>query len=121
MRYQRNSAFAGAAGKLIGRRGDFYRIAGMQAATVDGAHTSPVPPYDQCVIMGPQDPDAVSEKIKKLTGCEAAIMDINDIGGSWVLGASSGIDRKKMEAIMKDNPLGQSDELTPIGIVRVND
>ena len=112
------AALVGALGKIVGRRGDFYRIAGMQAATIDGAHTSPVPPYDQCVIMGPKDPDAVAENIKRRTGCEAAIMDINDIGGSWVLGASQGLDRDIIQQIMKDNPLGQSDELTPIGLIR---
>src|SRR5690554_4710684 len=42
-------------GKLIGRKGDFYRIAGKQAALIDAAHTSPVPPYDRCVIKGPKD------------------------------------------------------------------
>lgn len=105
-------------GKLIGRRGDFYRIAGMQAATIDAAHTSPVPPYDQCVILGPKDPDAVARRILERTGCEAAVMDINDIGGSWALGASDGVDRALLEAVMRDNPMGQKDECTPVALVR---
>lgn len=108
----------GAAGKLVGRRGDFYRVAGMQAATIDAAHTSPVPPYDQCVIMGPKDPDGVARRIKERTGCEAAIMDINDIGGSWVLGATAGIDKTLLEEIMRDNPMGQKAECTPLALVR---
>jgi len=115
------AAMAGAFGKLLGRRGDFYRVAGMQAATIDGAHTSPVPPYDECVIMGPRDPDGVARRIKAATDCEAAVMDINDIGGSWALGVSEGMDRGKIQSIMKDNPLGQADELTPIGLIRVNE
>lgn len=114
------AAIVGALGKIVGRKGDFYRIAGMQAATIDGAHTSPVPPYDRCVIMGPKDPEKVAAKIREKIGCEAAIMDINDIGGSWVLGKSQGIDKKKLEAIMIDNPLGQALELTPIVLVRKN-
>lgn len=113
------AAAVGALGKLVGRRGDFYRIAGMQAATVDAAHTSPIPPYDQCVILGPKDPDGVARKILERTGCEAAIMDINDIGGSWALGASIGIDRPLLEEIMRDNPMGQKDECTPMALVRV--
>ena len=112
------AALVGGLGRLVGRRGDFYRIAGMQAATIDAAHTSPVPPYDQCVIMGPKDPDKEATKIFERTGHEAAIMDINDIGGSWVLGASRGIERKKLEAVMKDNPMGQGGELTPIALIR---
>ncbi len=112
------AAIVSAFGKLVGRRGDFYRIAGIQAATIDAAHTSPVPPYDECVILGPENPDTVAESIRDRIGCEVAIMDVNDIGGSWVLGASEGIERKKVEAIMKDNPFGQADELTPIVIIR---
>ena len=38
------ASVVGAVGKALGRRGDFYRVAGMQAATIDAAHTSPVPP-----------------------------------------------------------------------------
>lgn len=110
------AACVGVLGKLVGRRGDFYRIAGMQAATIDAAHTSPLQP--ECVILGPKDPDAVAEAMKAATGCESAVMDINDIGGSWVLGATAGIDRELIQKVMKDNPLGQKDEQTPFGIVR---
>jgi hypothetical protein len=112
------ASIVGVVGKLLGRRGDFYRIAGMQAATIDAAHTSPVPPYDQCVILGPKDPEGVARRIREKTGCEAAVMDINDIGGSWALGASDGIDKKLLEEIMRDNPAGQKNECTPIVIVR---
>jgi hypothetical protein len=112
------ASFVGFFGKLIGRRGDFYRIAGMQAAVIDAAHTSPIEPYDQCVILGPKDPDGVARRIKEQTGCQTAIMDVNDIGGSRVLGATDGIDRPLLEEIMRDNPMGQSDECTPIVIVR---
>lgn len=110
------AAVVGFAGKLVGRRGDFYRVAGMQAATIDGAHTSPLQP--DCVILGPKEPEKVVEAIRRGTSCEAAVMDINDIGGSWVLAATEGIDRPLLERIMLDNPLGQKNEQTPVGIVR---
>ena len=105
-------------GKLIGRKGDFYRIAGMQAALIDAAHTSPVPPYNLCVIKGPLHPEDVARRIKEELGCDAAIMDINDIGGSWVIGSSDDVDKKLLENLMRDNPQGQGDELTPICLVR---
>jgi len=110
------ASVVGVLGKLVGRRGDFYRVAGMQAATIDAAHTSPMQP--DCVILGPKDPDKVVAAIQRATSCDAAIMDVNDIGGSWVLAATGGVDRPLLERIMLDNPLGQKDEQTPFAIVR---
>ncbi|MBN1948462.1 MAG: coenzyme F420-0:L-glutamate ligase [Candidatus Cloacimonetes bacterium] len=112
------AAAVGALGKLVGRKGDFYRIAGKQAALIDAAATSPVPPYDKCVIKGPRQPDEVAQKIKDTLGYDTGIMDINDIGGCWLIGASKGLDKKFMERVMKDNPQGQGAELTPICLIR---
>jgi F420-0:gamma-glutamyl ligase-like protein len=114
------AAFVGALGRLVGRKGkgDFYRIAGMQAALIDAATTSPVPPYNECVIKGPKEPQKVAQRIKDTIGHPAAIMDINDIGGCWMIGGSKGLDKKFMEKVMKDNPQGQGDELTPICLIR---
>lgn len=114
------AAIIGGLARVVGRRGkgDFYRIAGKQAALIDAAHTSPVPPYESCVIKGPKDPEKVAQRIKEVLGNECAIMDINDIGGCWMIGGSSGINKEFMEKVMKDNPQGQGDELTPICLVR---
>jgi len=112
------AAGVGAITKLFGIKGMFYRVAGMQAALVDAATTSPVPPYDKCVIKGPKNPQKVTEDIYKATGIDTVIMDINDIGGSWAIGARKNIDKKLVEKIMKDNPQGQGDELTPFCIIR---
>lgn len=110
------ASVVGAAGKLVGRRGDFYRIAGMQAATIDAPGTSPL--QANCVILGPKDPEAVAERVHHRTGFPVAIVDVNDIAGAWVL-ASSGIDDPKLvEEALRDNPLGQKDEQTPFGILR---
>jgi hypothetical protein len=111
------AAVAGAIGRLLGRRGWFYHVAGMQAATIDAAGTSPLQP--DCVIMGPRDPDGVARRLQEATGLEACVVDVNDIGGSWVLGATAGVDRKRVEAILRDNPLGQKREQTPLGLIRV--
>jgi F420-0:gamma-glutamyl ligase len=111
------AAVIGSAGKMIGRRGDFYRVAGIQAATIDAAQTSPMQP--DCVILGPLEPERVAADIAARLGCRAAVMDCNDIGGSWALGASQGLDRAWIEAAMAGNPLGQKDEQTPMAIVRV--
>lgn len=110
------AAIVGGLGKLVGRSGDFYRIAGMQAATIDAAGTSPL--QSDCVILGPKEPNAVAKDIHARTGMPSAVVDVNDIGGSWVLGSSGIDDPKLIEAILKDNPLGQKDEQTPFGLIR---
>lgn len=110
------AAIVGAATKLIGRRGDFYRIAGVQAATIDAAHTSPMQP--DCVILGPKNPEKVASAMAKRLNCKAAIMDCNDIGGSWALGISEGLDKSWIERAMAGNPQGQKDEQTPLVLVR---
>jgi hypothetical protein len=114
------AAIIGGIGRFLGRRGkgDFYRLAGMQAALIDAATTSPIPPYESCVIKGPKDPEKEAQNIKDKTGFNCCIMDINDIGGCWMIGGSDGIDKEFMEKVMKDNPQGQGNELTPICIIR---
>lgn len=112
------AAGIGAITKLFGIKGMFYRVAGMQAALIDAATTTPVPPYDKCVIKGPKDPNKVTQSIFDATGIENVIMDINDIGGSWAIGATKNVNKRLVEKIMKDNPQGQGAELTPFCIIR---
>ncbi|TET23161.1 MAG: hypothetical protein E3J71_03520 [Candidatus Stahlbacteria bacterium] len=104
--------------RMLGRRGDFYRIAGIQARMIDAVGTSPVKPYDECVLKGPKDPQGLVIDLKNRFGTEFAIMDINDIGGSWAVAATSRINRAALEDLMRDNPMGQGTQLTPITIVR---
>jgi len=114
------AALVGGLGRLVGRRGkgDFYRLAGKQAALIDAASTSPVPPYEKCVIKGPKDPARVAQRIADAFKIEVAVMDINDIGGCWMVGGSQHADKNLLEKVMKDNPQGQGDELTPLCIIR---
>lgn len=106
--------------RMFGRSGDFYRVAGMQAALIDGAADYVIPPYNRCVTLGPKDPDGVARRVADRVGVAACIVDVNDVGGSWVIGSSAGVDRRLIEKTLMDNPLGQSTEQTPIGIIREN-
>ncbi len=112
------AALIGALGKVLGVRGLFYKVAGMQAALIDAASTSPVPPYHETVIKGPLHPEKEAQRISEGIGHPVAVMDINDIGGCWMIGGSKGLSKNFMESVMKDNPQGQGDELTPICIIR---
>ncbi len=111
------AAAIGFLGKLIGIKGLFYIIAGHKARSIDGAVPYAVPPYNTHVSKGPAHASKVCETISQAIGVPVAIVDANDFGVN-ILGASSGVNKKLIAAIIKDNPLGQGAEQTPIGIIR---
>ena len=112
------AAAVSAVGKLFGIRGWFYKVAGEKARSIDGPCDCTLPPYNEYVVLGPADPDKVAAKIYAVLGHPVLITDINDIGGN-ILGAAPGsVDRALAVQILRDNPLGQSHEQTPMGIIR---
>lgn len=112
------AAFISAIGKLLGKRGWFYTVAGYKAESIDGPTPYTLPPYNKCVVLGPENPDKVAREVSERLGVPACVVDINDLQGK-ILGASSeDIDRALIAAILKDNPLGQSGQQTPMGIIR---
>lgn len=111
------ASLLGAVGKMFGIKGLFYRIAGHKARSIDGAVPYAIPPYNTHVSKGPLNADEVAKRTSSRIGVAVAIVDANDIGVN-ILGTSKGVDRKLVAKIIKDNPLGQSDEQTPIGIIR---
>ncbi len=115
------AAGVSALGKLIGKRGWFYKIAGEKARSIDGPCECTIPPYNECVSLAPLNPDDVAKRISEAVGSDVIITDINDLGGN-ILGTSSpSINRDLYVKILKDNPLGQSSEQTPMGIIRKTD
>jgi len=111
------ASLVGALGKLIGVRGLFYIIAGHKARSIDGAVPYAIPPYNTHISKGPLQAGEISQRIADMLSCAVAIVDANDLGVN-ILGASRGVDKKLVAKVIKDNPLGQSDEQTPIGIIR---
>jgi len=106
--------------KAFGRKGDFYRIAGDKARAIDGPTSGTIPPYNKAVVLGPERPRQVAAHLKGLIGggVEVAVVDINDIGGN-ILGSTLLKERERqLVAILRDNPLGQGHQSTPLGIVR---
>ncbi|GAA5151714.1 hypothetical protein GCM10025768_18460 [Microbacterium pseudoresistens] len=114
------AAAVAAVTKAFGRKGDFYRIAGDKARAIDGPTEGTIPPYDQAVVLGPDRPKAVAAHLQTLIGgaADVAVVDINDLGGN-ILGST--LDRageERLVRILKDNPLGQGTQSTPMGIIR---
>ena len=70
------------------------------------------------LVLGPPNPNETAADIAGYIGHPVLIVDINDLGGN-ILGASDpSMDRDLYARILKDNPLGQSHECTPMGIIR---
>ena len=46
------------------------------------------------------------------------MVDINDLGGNILGSTLDKAGEKRLVAILKDNPLGQGHQSTPLGIVR---
>jgi hypothetical protein len=108
---------AGMAGRLVGRRGDFYRLAGRQVAWID-AVAGTMGPYSQSIVLGPSDPEGVARRVADALGCGAAVVDANDLGNVEIMGASAGVDVEGLTAVMRTNPQGNDDEQTPLVLVR---
>lgn len=112
------AAFISAIGKLLGKRGWFYKVAGYRAESIDGPTPYTLPPYNKCVVLGPENPDKVAKEIADRIGFKTIIVDVNDLTGK-ILGASEeSLDRELLPKILRDNPLGQSAQQTPMGIIR---
>ena len=109
--------------KLFKRTGDFYRIAGKRARGIDGPGYPTIPPYDEMVVLTAAKPYRVCREIKALLAThgrnvEVLLVDINDIGGNILGSTISKADEALAVRILRDNPIGQGHESTPLGIIR---
>jgi hypothetical protein len=111
------AAAASAVTRPFGVHGVFYRVAGPQAKAIDGPTGYTIPPYNQAATLGPKDPDGAARALAASLGAPVAVIDANDAGCA-VLGASPGVDRRFVERLFADNPLGQAREQTPVCVVR---
>lgn len=114
------AAFISVVTKLFGKKGWFYRVAGEGARAIDGPCEGTIPPYNEYVVLGPLKPEKEALDISNAcNGHPVCIVDANDIA-CLALGCS----HPKLypniffENVLSDNPLGQDNEQTPIGIIR---
>lgn len=104
-------------GRLVGRRGDFYRVAGSELKLIDDI-AGTMPPFDDCIVLGPQDPEGTARRLAQELGVGIALVDVNDLGCVDILGASEGVDRALVTRLLGDNPAGNDDQQTPFVILR---
>lgn len=106
----------------FGKHGVFYRVAGRQAAGIDGFESDGFKEYNDMAILCPSNSDEVCADILKQTGIRAMIVDANDFGVE-ILGAAKTIPytMDEMQSLIRDNPACQEDECTPFVLIRHED
>lgn len=134
------AAFISLLTKPFGIKGVFYLVGGKEIAAIDGPTSYSLFPSNVSAKLGPKDPQKVAKKIKyeieqsllkginklnkkekdmynknlRFTG--VVIIDSNDLGRN-VLGNSTNKPNSFFEAVMKDNPMGQGRESTPLVVL----
>jgi len=113
------AAIIGTLTRLVGRRGDFYRIAGNRISEIDGFNPHAMAPFNEYAMIGPGEPKKYCQWVEDTFGIPTVIIDGNNINVE-ILGMSKGVpvSAKLARLILIDNPMGQDDEKTPIMIVR---
>ena len=105
--------------KCIGIKGVFYRLTGFESSLIDDI-SGTVVPYDKSIVMGPINTKLFCDKLSKQLKVEVAVVDVNDLGGVKILASSNNSINKILKEILKVNPAGNSDEKTPIVLIRNN-
>ncbi|MCP9799954.1 F420-0:Gamma-glutamyl ligase [Synechococcus sp. RedBA-s] len=108
---------AGSLMKLVGSKGGFYRLAGDQARLIDDI-TGTTPPYDQTIVLGPDQPERSCQELAQALGVPVAVVDVNDLGRVKVLASSAGCDEDLLMRALRPNPAGNANERTPLVLVR---
>lgn len=107
---------AAAVTRPFGVRGAFYVVAGDFARGVDGMR----PPLED-LLLPPLDSargKAIAQALERAVGMPVAIVDINDRGGSVRCVSGPEPSARLLMRILRDNPLGQRAQQTPMGLVR---
>lgn len=105
--------------KCIGIKGIFYRLTGFESSLIDDI-SGTVVPYDKSIVMGPINTKLFCDKLSKQLKVDVAVVDVNDLGGVKILASSNNSINNILKEILKVNPAGNSDEKTPIVLIRNN-
>ena len=106
------ASIAAGIGKLFGKHGVFYDIAGPEVAGLDGFYTASFQVYGDFCMMLPK-------RIKEETGVTCMLVDANDFERD-ILGKSPDLTLTDAQCaeLIEDNPTGNSTQLTPFILIR---
>jgi hypothetical protein len=105
----------------FGLKGAFYWLCGKRAKSIDCPMSFSILEYAHYAKLAPANPNGVAREIRARFGHEAVILDANYIGAFSLGKSTRAISEKFIGKLFRDNPLGQSDEMTPFCIVRKKD
>lgn len=113
------AAVCAGVGKLFGKHGVFYDMVGQEVSGLDGFYDHEFEEYGRFGIRLPENPGKVCDEIEAATGVQAMIVDANDLNIE-ILGKASSVnlDDETLKGLIRDNPAGQSRELTPFILIR---
>ncbi|MBO6126383.1 MAG: F420-0--gamma-glutamyl ligase [Clostridia bacterium] len=115
------ACFCSVIAKIFKKRGVFYKIVDHGVSEIDGFYShSAFELYHDIAILSPIEPSKVCDEIYEKFKIKAVIVDANDFGVK-ILGKSKileSYDDLKLISLIKDNPAGQDDELTPFVLVK---
>ena len=115
------ASFCSAIGKLFGKRGVFFKILGRDIAGIDGFYPeSMFDTYRTTAVLSSTEPQKVCNDVYSALSISCILVDANDIDVE-ILGKSDDLEGKSddfLKELIRDNPAGQDDELTPFIIIR---
>ncbi len=112
------AAIVSALTRPFGIRGAFYYLCGKSAKSVDLPMSFLILEYAHSAKLAPKNVSGEARRIKAAFGCETFILDAN-YRGAFTLGKSTRtVSESFIGKLFRDNPMGQSDEMTPFCIVR---
>ncbi len=112
------AAVVSAITRPLGIKGAFYWLCGKRAKSVDCPMSFSILEYAHYAKRAPHDPDGVARQIRTKFGVETVVLDANYIGAFSLGKSTRAISEKFIGKAFRDNPLGQSDEMTPFCILR---
>jgi hypothetical protein len=112
------AAAVSAVTRPLGIHGLFYYLCGKRAKSVDLPMSFLILEYAHSAKLAPDDSDGFAKRVKARLGCETVVLDSN-YRGAFSLGKSTrSITESFIGKLFRDNPMGQSDEMTPFCIVQ---
>ena len=113
------AAICAGIGKIFHKKGIFYKILGQEVAGIDGFYGGAYKEYLDMGILNPENPGSVCNEIYEKLGIKSMIVDANDLNVE-ILGKADSVEKDidELKALIKDNPAGQSNQQTPIILIR---